>query len=269
MIRWSAHLGTLWPERAPEERPADARAAGFTLLEAWWPPAADVGAWVDAVRGAGMRATLVNADGGDLAAGERGYCTDPLRRADVLEAVRAAAGTVRACGGTDVNLLVGRDDGVRDGRAQWDTAVATVRAAGDVAAGLGARVLVEHLNDRDVVRPLLPTPACAAAFVREVGHPAVRLLFDAYHAAAMGLDPAAEARRVGPLVGHVQYADHPGRGAPGTGTVDLALFAASLAGWGYRGAVGLEFVPSGPTAAALAGIPEVGGVAPLGSAPSP
>ena len=251
MRRFTAHLGTLFGELEPLERPAAARAAGFDAVEAWWPPAPDPDAWIDAVRAAGLRAELVNADGGDLAAGERGYCTVPGREDDVLRAVCDAARLVRACDGDLVNLLVGRVDPQRDPQAQHDLAVRVVRAAGDEAALLGARIVIEHLNPVDVDRPLLPTPAAAAAFVTAVSHPSVHLLFDAYHAARAGLDPLAELERVAWLIGHVQYADSPGRGAPGTGTIDLWALLDRLDAIGYRGRVGLEFVPQGPTMDAL------------------
>ncbi len=251
MRRFTAHLGTLFGELDPLARPAAARDAGFDAVEAWWPPAPDPDAWIAAVRDAGVRAELVNADGGDLAAGERGYCNVPGREDDVLRAVCDAARVVRACDGELVNLLVGRIDPGRDAQSQHDLAVAVVRAAGDEAALLGARIVIEHLNPVDVERPLLPTPAAAAAFVTAVGHPCVHLLFDAYHAARAGLDPLAEVGPVAPLIGHVQYADAPGRGAPGTGTIDLWALLERLDAVGYRGRVGLEFVPQGPTLDAL------------------
>ena len=69
MITWSAHLSTLFAALPPLERPAAARAAGFTTAETWWPAAEDPARWVDAMRAAGLRAAIVNADGGDLAAG--------------------------------------------------------------------------------------------------------------------------------------------------------------------------------------------------------
>jgi len=159
---------------------------------------------------------------------------------------------VTACGGDLVNLLVGRIDPARDPVFQHDLAVEVVRAAGDEAAVLGARIVIEHLNPVDVEAPLLPTPAAAAAFVTAVAHPAVHLLFDAYHAARAGLDPLAEVEPVAHLIGHVQYADSPGRGAPGTGTVDLWALLDRLDAIGYEGRVGLEYVPEGSTAASLA-----------------
>ena len=251
-MRFSAHLGTLFPEHPPLGRPAAAHAAGFAAVEVWWPPAPLADDWIAAVHAAGVRAVLVNADGGDLAAGERGYCNVPGREDEVIEAVREAARVVRACGGEAVNLLVGRIDRARPVQAQRDAAREVVRAAALEAAALGARIVIEHLNPLDVDGPLLATPAEAAAFVRAVDHDAVRLLYDAYHAARAGCDPVTEIDRVAEVIGHVQYADSPGRGAPGTGTIDIWNLVDRLDAVSYSGPVGLEFLPSGPTLDALA-----------------
>lgn len=255
MIRLSAHLGTLFGELPPLARPAAARAAGFEAVESWWPPAEDPGEWIRAVREAGVRAVLVNADGGDLAAGERGYCNLPGRGDEAVAAAVTAARVARACGGEVVNLLVGRIEDGRPLREQLDVARGVVREAADEVGALGARIVVEHLNAVDVDGPLLPTPADAAAFVRAVAHERVGVLLDAYHCGAAGLDPVTEAGAVGSLIGHAQYADHPGRGAPGTGTLDLRAFLSALGAAGYDGHVGLEFTPSGTTADALATLP--------------
>ncbi|MCC6830816.1 MAG: TIM barrel protein [Thermoleophilia bacterium] len=255
MTAWSAHLSTLFTELPPLERPAAAAARGFTLCETWWPPAPDPMDWARAVRRAGMRAAAVNADGGDLPAGERGYCNDPDRTGEAVAAAVAAAGVAVAAGGSAVNLLVGR---VRPGEplgARLDVAAQAVRAAADAVAAVGGRLVVEHLNAVDVDGPLLPTPAAAAAFVDRVAHPAVTVLFDAYHAAMAGLDPVFALDDVAGRIGHVQFADHPGRGAPGTGRLDLEAITRRLGELGYDGPVGLEFLPGGPTPAALAALP--------------
>jgi len=48
-------------------------------------------------------------------------------------------------------------------------------------------------------------------------------------------------------IGHVQIADPPGRGAPGTGTLDFEALFAQLAAQGYAGRVGLEYLPLDPS----------------------
>ena len=42
-------------------------------------------------------------------------------------------------------------------------------------------------------------------------------------------------------IGHVQIADAPGRGEPGTRTLDIPAYLNQLARHGYRGYVGLEY----------------------------
>ena len=96
MIRLSAHLSTLFPDVPELERPTAARSLGFTTVETWWPPADDRDAWVAAVSAASVRAVLVNADGGDLAAGERGFCTVAERHDEVVASVRDAMELARA-----------------------------------------------------------------------------------------------------------------------------------------------------------------------------
>lgn len=255
MIAWSAHLSTLFDDLPPLARPAAVRAAGLGAVETWWPPASGPGEWIPAVTAAGLTASLVNADGGDLARGDRGFCNDPARVAEVVDSVAAALRVAVACGGDTVNLLVGRDDGERPRAEQLAAAHDAVRSAAQEAAVMGGRIVVEHLNAVDVAGALVATPAEAAAFVAAVDHPAVTVLFDAYHCARAGLEPAAEFTRVADVVGHVQYADSPGRGAPGTGTIDLAAFVEHIDRHGYSGYVGLEFGTRGATAAALGALP--------------
>jgi hydroxypyruvate isomerase len=63
----------------------------------------------------------------------------------------------------------------------------------------------------------------------------------------MGEDVAEVLTRYRDMIAHVQVADPPGRGAPGTGTLDFERAFASLARDGYAGWVGLEYVPADPS----------------------
>ncbi|HEV2872652.1 MAG TPA: TIM barrel protein, partial [Actinomycetota bacterium] len=56
-------------------------------------------------------------------------------------------------------------------------------------------------------------------------------------------------------IGHVQIADAPGRHQPGTGSLDLDRLLGKLAASGYDGYVGLEYVPSGPSADSFGWLP--------------
>jgi hydroxypyruvate isomerase len=62
----------------------------------------------------------------------------------------------------------------------------------------------------------------------------------------MGEDLPAVLTAYADRIGHVQIADVPGRGAPGTGSIDFGPLLGQLAGQGYRGRVGLEYKPADP-----------------------
>jgi hydroxypyruvate isomerase len=93
-----------------------------------------------------------------------------------------------------------------------------------------------------------PEPGDKAAVVIEKSQRVnVRMLADLYHLALMSEDLSDTLSRYAPLIAHVQVADVPGRGAPGTGTLDFESLFAQLTGQGYLGGIGLEFIPNDMT----------------------
>jgi hydroxypyruvate isomerase len=74
----------------------------------------------------------------------------------------------------------------------------------------------------------------------------VAFLADLYHLAMMGEDLPEVLSRYRDQIAHVQVADMPGRGAPGTGALDFEPLLKRFAAQGYAGSVGLEYLPSDP-----------------------
>jgi hydroxypyruvate isomerase len=246
---WSAHCSLLFGELPFLHRPAAARDAGFRYVESWWIGEAEMIEWADAVRNAGLLVSCLNANAGNIEAGERGFLTRPDRKADVLGDVEAALVLGRRVGARVINVLAGLLDPARPHAAQWADAVATLRECAEMARASGQTLVVEHLNEADVPGYLLPTPRDAARLVESVGSDHVRMLYDVYHAAS--LDPIPNIRPFADVIGHVQYADYPGRGAPGSGVIDPWRFAEAVIDAGYRGPIGLEYKPPGSTLSSL------------------
>jgi hydroxypyruvate isomerase len=247
---WSAHLSTLFPGMPIAERTAAAAAAGFRTVETWW-PAAELEDWKDAVARHGLAVACLNADAGDLAGGERGFLNDPDRREWTLAAIEEALRTARELGVEVINVLPGRSVEGVGARAEWDAAVSVLRECADLANRAGVTLAVEHLNPIDTPGSFLPDPAVALRLVEDVDADGVRILFDAYHAAMVGLDPAREVEVVADAVAHVQFSCVPGRREPEEDSDLLRRFSSALRATGYRGAIGLEVVPSATTATAL------------------
>ena len=71
--------------------------------------------------------------------------------------------------------------------------------------------------------------------------------FDVFHMTRMGEDVEAALREHIDVIAHVQIADHPGRGEPGSGSIDFDALFALLDELGYDGWVSAEYRPTGRT----------------------
>jgi hydroxypyruvate isomerase len=112
-------------------------------------------------------------------------------------------------------------------------------------------LLIEPINTHDVAGFAVPRAADGARIVAEVAEPNFHLQLDLYHTAMMGDDGHAALERFGPIVRHIQFADAPGRGEPGTGLLDVASLFADIDASGYAGWVSAEYRPSGRTEQSL------------------
>lgn len=251
MHRLSAHLSMLFRELPYLERPAAAREAGFVAVETWWP--AELGErWSTEVRRNELDVALVNCFGGDIDAGERGFLNLRKRREETVRNFEAAVELARTVSAPRINMLAGLLLPDIPRRTQLTDAVSTLRDCASVAGAAGVTIVVEPINKLDIPQYLVPTAREVADLIEAVGSTSVRMLYDVYHAARSGIDPLTEAPTYIDLIDHIHYADCPGRGAPGTGSVDLFRLLDVLDDARYAGMVGLEYDPRGPTMPTLA-----------------
>ncbi len=243
-MKFCINVSILFTERPFLERFAWVRQAGFSAVEFWWPHGEDLDAVRSATEESGVEVALLNFDGGDLAAGERGLLSDP----DTVDSFRAnvevALDFGRRVGCSSFNALVGLRDRRQERPEQLELARDSVRWAADAAAKLGSQVLIEPINRWDVPDYLVGTTGDALAFIGEVDKPNVRLQFDCYHVQRGQGDVVGTLRRCVDSVGHVQIADSPDRHEPGTGELRFEYILDEIERLGYDGYVGLEYVPS-------------------------
>jgi hydroxypyruvate isomerase len=167
---------------------------------------------------------------------------------------RKAAEDARALGCHRV--VVGSGPGVPYMKRAAQLAIVAEAVAGivPIAEELGVIAMLEPVNTRvDHPGVLFSQTIDAVTVIKAVDSPRVRLLYDLYHSIVEGEDPAQQVAQHISLIEHVQIADAPGRGQPGSGTVDWPAMLALLHGAGYCGAIGVECSPTiSPTADALA-----------------
>ncbi|MFI9551465.1 hydroxypyruvate isomerase family protein [Nonomuraea endophytica] len=241
-MRFDVNCSILFTGLPLLERPAAAKAAGFDGVEFWWPFAAavpddhEVDAFVAAIEDAGVRLVGLNfAD--DIAEGGRGLFSRPADRARLRDNLDVAVGIAERLGCTALNALYGNRVAGQE-RQQDVLALENLALAARKAAKIGAVVLVEALNSYESPSYPLVSVKGAIDVIENVGEPNVRFLCDLYHLARMGEDLTAALAH--PLVGHVQIADAPGRGRPGTGEIPFKRLLDGYDGW-----VGLEYKDPG------------------------
>jgi hydroxypyruvate isomerase len=229
------------------ERIGRAREAGFSAVEFWWPSGEDLGEVEAAVEDAGVSVALFNFDAGDMPGGDRGLLSDPDRIEQFRENVPVALELAGRLGCGRLNALVGHRLEGMGHEEQMDLVRENVAWAADRAAGQGAEVMIEAVNTFENGPYLLYTTEEAAAFVESVGRENVKIQYDVYHMQRMEGNLVANLREHIGGIGHVQVADSPGRGEPGTGEIHYPYVFAQLEELGYDGYVGLEYNPTTET----------------------
>jgi hydroxypyruvate isomerase len=255
-MRFSLNVSILFTEVPLLERFARARDAGFDAVELWWPRGEDLGAVRAAIEDAGVDVVVLNFDAGDMPAGDRGLISDPDRQDEFRANVPVALELAEAVGCTRLNALAGHELPGIERAAQLELARDNVRFAADAAGAQGAEVLIEAVNTYENGPYLLSRTQAASDFVRSVGRDNVRLQYDAYHMQRMEGDLTATIERHIGEIAHVQIADGPGRGQPGTGEINFDYVLRRLEELGYDGHVGLEYKASaGDTEGSLEWLP--------------
>ena len=240
-MKFSANLGFLWADRPLPAAIRAAKAAGFDAVECHWPydtPAADTAA---ALQETGLAMLGLNTRRGDTAIGENGLSALPGREADARAAIDQALGYAKATGTGAVHVMAGNSSGPR-ARAAF---VANLVYACDQAAD--TIILIEPLNPYNAPGYFLNSTAQACDIIREVARPNLRLMFDCYHVQIIEGDVTRRLESLLPLVGHIQIAAVPDRGAPDHGELNYTYVLSRIAALGWQAAIGAEYLPGGDT----------------------
>ncbi|MEM8595973.1 MAG: TIM barrel protein [Pseudomonadota bacterium] len=246
----SANLGAgfLFSDRPLPDAVRAAAAAGFDAVELHWPYDVPIPALKAALDETGLPVIGLNTPRGDVAAGENGLAALPGREAEAAAALEQALTYGAAIGARAVHVMAGFAQGP-EAEACF---LANLARGAEVAAAHGMTLLIEPLNARDVPGYFLSTATQAEALLTRLGSPHVRMMFDCYHLQIMGGDLTRLFERLGPLVGHIQFAGVPDRAEPDRGEIAYDRLLPVLAAAGHAGPFGAEYRPRGRTEDGLA-----------------
>ena len=235
---YAVNLDT-WFKQVPfEQRFPLARQHGFKFIEFWT---------VD--RGNGTKASAI-----------RGWCDanglsvtqfapawpnfgDPAKHGELLKVTEAAIADARTLG-TNQFTVTGHSliDGMSR-EAQLAGYLAGLMRMAPMLEVANVTALVEPFNRVNHLNHLLNGSQPGLPMVRSVNSPRVKLLWDFYHMQLEDGDLIEKFTAGIDQVAHVQIGDVPGRHQPGTGEINHANLLKAVRAAGYRGKIGLEFLP--------------------------
>ena len=259
-LRWVVNLSLLFTERPLLERPSAARSAGFDEIELWWPfgttgrpTASQVDALVSAVEDAGVHLTAMNLFAGDMPAGQRGVLSYPDRTAEFRDSVDIAMDIARRLGTKMFNAPYGHRLSGLDPARQDRTADESLAYAARAAAEIDGVIMFEPVSGMPdyPMKRALDALEIMERVQSNTGVDNLGFLMDQFHIAMSGGDVIDDAKRFAERIHHVQIADTPGRGEPGSGEADITGFIDVLVEGGYRGAFALEYIPTTTTEESL------------------
>lgn len=252
MPRFAANLTMLFTELPFLERFAAAANAGFSGVEYLFPYAWPVDQLADQLKTHHLEQVLFNLPPGDWQRGERGIACLPDRVEEFREGVFEALDYARRLDCQRINCLAGlKPDELPDDVA-FDTLVDNLRFAADLLAAEGITLTLEAINTKvDMPGFFLDCSAIAVAAIEAAGRDNLRLQYDIYHMQIMEGDLCRSLSRLCPHIGHIQFADNPGRHEPGTGEICFEHLFRHIDSLPYDGWVSAEYHPQTDTASSL------------------
>lgn len=239
MPQFSANLGFLFTELPLPDAIRAAARAGFAAVECHWPYDTPVDSVRAALAETGLPMLGLNTRRGDVAAGDNGLAAVPGREAEARAAIDEAIDYARAIDCGAVHVMAG----FASGEAAEACFVANLRYAVERAAP-DVTVLIEPLNRFDAPGYFLSTSAQAVALIEAVASDRLKLMFDCYHIQIQEGDLTRRLDALRPLIGHIQFASVPDRGAPDHGEVNYPWLFRWLDGHGFDRPLGAEYKPT-------------------------
>ncbi|OPX54107.1 hydroxypyruvate isomerase [Oceanospirillum multiglobuliferum] len=240
-----ANISLLYSNKPMLERFSAAAEHGFTAVEIQFPYEWSISDLRNAADTAGVGVHLINVPAADLLQGGKGLSCHP----ENINAFRSACNTAMQYAlGLDamkVNILAGNLNETDNKALCVQTYVDNIRYAAELFMAEGVMVTFEAINNIDMPNYLYSQFSEMYSIFQQVNHANASMQYDIYHMAMMGEPIALQLQEFANNIGHIQFADMPGRGAPGTGSLSIGEYFQIIDRSVYQGAVAAEYKTSG------------------------
>ena len=219
-----ANLSMLYTDRPMLQRFHAASAHRFTGVEIQFPYEWSPEKLKQVADEAQVQIHLINVPAADLLEGGCGLSCHYDLQDEFRRACAKALEYAVVLGAKKVNVLAGNlqlDDNKDDCLACY---IENITYAAELFMSEGIQVCFEAINNLDMPDYLYSSFSEMLDIYHRVNHPNAGMQYDIYHMARMNENIASQLMNNAGEIGHIQFADCPGRGAPNSGELPLGEY---------------------------------------------
>lgn len=251
MLKFTANLSLLFTEVELIDRFKTARQHSFDAVEIQFPYSLSAQSLRDTLDEQQLKLVLFNVDAADLLQGGEGLACVPEKRDQFRQAVAQTVEYAELLKPEAINVLPGRCLDENRLPEYLETFKENLCFAAEAFSPLGIKTVFEAVNTHDMPGFIIHSGTQMLDVLNQLNRPELFMQYDIYHMQMMGEKPEQFIAGHADKIGHIQFADCPGRGQPGTGKIDFERVFSAIEKSAYAGWVGAEYKPVGTTADSL------------------
>lgn len=247
MLRFCANLSLLFTEVDTAQRFKLAKEAGFNAVEIQFPYLLPAEKIQQLLAEQQLKLVLFNVDADNLLQGGEGLASVPEKQAQFKQAVAQTLAYAEILKPELINVLPGHCFEANKVDSYLATFKQNLQFALEAFSPLGIKTVFEAINTFDMPGFIIHSGTQMLEILQAFNHPDLLMQYDIYHAQRMGENCTEFINRHANKIGHIQFADCPGRGQPGTGAIDFEKLFEIIEKSSYQGWLGAEYKPVGDT----------------------
>ncbi|MCK5121045.1 MAG: TIM barrel protein [Methylococcales bacterium] len=245
MPKFTANLSLLFTELDLIDRFKAAKQAGFDTVEIQFPYTLPAQQIKQVLSDNQLKLVLFNIDANDLLQGGEGLAAVPEKQTLFLAALQQCKTYAEILQPEAINVLPGRCIDKSRTADYLTTFTENLSLALDTFSPMGIKTVFEAINTVDMPDFIIHSSQQMLNIVNHFNHPLLLMQYDIYHMQMMNQQMIPFIKQYADKIGHIQFADVPGRGQPGTGVIDFKKLFTAIDQSDYDGWVGAEYRPVG------------------------
>ena len=247
MLKFTANLSLLFNEVNLIDRFKAAKDCGFNAVEIQFPyslPALEI---KQTLLDNQLKLVLFNVDADDLLQGGEGLASVPEKQDHFIQALQQCKAYAKILQPEIINVLPGRCIDSNRTSDYLTTFKKNLTLTLNELTPLNIKTVFEAINTIDMPHSIIHSGQQMLDIVQKINHPMLFMQYDIYHMHRMNEATLPFINQHSHKIGHIQFADAPGRGQPETGSIDFQQLFSGIQKSNYKGWLGAEYIPVGRT----------------------